>query len=327
MTDTLSNWGILYPPHQMDIRHGLDSLPVDRGAAAATIGFFDGVHRGHQTVFRRTLRAARTRGLLPVAVTFDRHPREVFAPGTEPPLLTTLERKASLLADLGIEALVVLEFTEDFSRWSAGDFVDRVLVDGLRTRHVVVGSNFTFGHQGLGTLATLNELGAPRGFSAEGVGLLEVDGRPVSSSSIREELLAGRLEWPARALGRRFVVDGRVVPGAGRGAGLGWPTANLEVGRRMLIPGRGVYAGTATVEGATHPAAINVGTNPTFGSEPLHVEAFLLDFDGDVLGKAMAVEFWERLRDEERFGSAQQLSKQIQEDVERTRSIVGTAVG
>jgi riboflavin kinase/FMN adenylyltransferase len=256
-------------------------------------------------------------------VTFDRHPREVYAPGTEPPLLTTLERKAALIEALGVDTLVVLPFTHAFSEWSPAEFVDRALVDALAARHVVVGSNFTFGHKAAGTLATLGELGAAAGFSCEGAPLLTVEGRPVSSSSIRESLQAGELDWPTLALGRRFAVDGTVVRGAGRGAGLGWPTANLAVDRRMLIPGRGIYAGTATVGGATYTAAISVGTNPTFGSEPLHVEAFLLDFDRDVVGEPMSVAFWERLRDEVRFDSPEDLSGKIRDDVERARAIVG----
>jgi riboflavin kinase/FMN adenylyltransferase len=309
----------------MDIRMGLAALSGE--PSAVTIGFFDGVHRGHQEVFRRTVEVARASGLSAVAVTFDRHPREIYAPGTEPLLLTTLDRKASLIGQLGLDTLVVLEFTEEFSRWSPEEFVDRVLVDDLGAGHVVVGSNFTFGHKAAGTLRTLVDLGAARGFSPEGMPLLAVDGRPVSSSSIREALLSGDLAWPIEALGRRFVVDGRVVRGAGRGVGLGWPTANLQVPGRMLIPGQGIYAGTATVDGAMFPAAISVGTNPTFGVEPLHVEAFLLDFDDDVLGTEMAVEFWERLRDEERFDSPEQLSRQIEDDVERTRSIVRVPAG
>jgi riboflavin kinase/FMN adenylyltransferase len=301
---------------------GARELPLAVPATAVTIGFFDGVHRGHQVVFRRTVEAARERAVVPVAVTFDRHPREVFAPGTEPKLLTTLERKAELIGALGIETLVVLEFTEEFSTWSPEEFVARVLVEGLRARYAAVGSNFTFGHKATGNLVTLSDLGAGEGFAVEGVALLKIDGRPVSSSSIREPLMAGDLEWPRLALGRRYAVDGRVVTGAGRGSGLGFPTANLEVPHRMLLPGEGVYAGTAFVGGRRHIAAINIGTNPTFGSEPLHLEAYFLDFDGEVRGEPMSVEFWERLRDEVRFESPDDLARQIKEDVERTRAVV-----
>lgn len=262
-------------------------------------------------------------GVSPVAVTFDRHPREILIPGREPRLLTTLDRKASLIAGLGIETLVVLAFTESFSRWPPEDFVRRVLVEGLHAEHAVVGSNFTFGFEARGNLAVLTELGRANGFSVEGVSVVEIDGRPVSSSSIREALSKGDLEWPRVALGRRYVLDGVVTTGAGRGKGLGFPTANLEVPPRMLLPAEGVYAGRAEVSGESFVAAINVGTNPTFGGEPLHAEAFLIDFEDDLIGKSIAVEFWERLRDEVRFDSPDDLARQIKEDVERTRSLVG----
>jgi riboflavin kinase / FMN adenylyltransferase len=304
----------------MDILRGLESR-LER-PAAVTIGFFDGVHRGHQTVIRRTVDVAGARGLTPVAVTFDRHPREVLTPGREPQLLSTLERKAGLIADLGVECLVVLEFTEEFSSWPAEDFVRRVLAEGLSARHTVVGSNFTFGHRAMGTLSTLTDLGAAYGFTAEGVALLKLDGRAVSSSSIREELAKGDLDWPEVALGRRFVLDGRVVPGAGRGRALGVPTANLEVGHRMLLPAEGVYAGKAELAQGTFVAAVNVGRNPTFGGEPLHAEAYLIDFDGDLLGESIAVEFWARLRAEIRFESSDDLIRQIWDDVERTKELV-----
>jgi riboflavin kinase/FMN adenylyltransferase len=197
-----------------------------------------------------------------------------------------------------------------------------VLVQGLGTRHVVVGANFTFGHRAEGNLATLQEMGGDVGFDAEGVALQNVGGRRFSSTSIREALEAGDLEWPEYALGRRFALEGRVVAGAGRGAKLGYPTANLEVGPKMLLPAEGVYAGRAVTPEGNHVAAINVGTNPTFGQEPLHVEAFLLDFEGDLRGRDVSIEFWSRLRGEVRFDSPEALSSQIGEDVERTRELV-----
>jgi riboflavin kinase/FMN adenylyltransferase len=306
----------------MDLVRGMGSFPLRSGPAAVTIGFFDGVHRGHQAVLRRTVNVAAARGLRPVAVTFDRHPREVLDPGAEPPLLTTLERKASLIGELGIETLIVLDFTDDFSRWPPQDFVERVLVAGVRAEHAVVGSNFTFGFKATGNLAVLTKLGVAHGFSVEAVSLLKLDGRPVSSSSIREAVAAGDIEWPTLALGRRYVLDGVVTTGAGRGKGLGFPTANLAVPSRMLLPGEGVYAGRAYIGAGSFPAAINIGTNPTFGGEPLHAEAFLLDFDGDLNGQPLALEFWERLRDETRFDSSEDLTRQIKEDVERTRALV-----
>ncbi|HEX9823236.1 MAG TPA: bifunctional riboflavin kinase/FAD synthetase [Actinomycetota bacterium] len=306
----------------MEVVQGLAAL-TNEADSAVTIGFFDGVHLGHRAVIGRSVAQARDRGLRPVAVTFDRHPREILTPDDVPPLLTTLRRKAGLIEDLRIETLLVLTFDEEVSRWSPEAFVDRVLVDGLHARHVAVGDNFTFGHKATGTVEALAELGSERGFSLESVPLVEKDGRTVSSTSIREALASGDLAWPEAALGRRYLVEGTVVPGAGRGVGLGFPTANLVTPPRILLPGRGVYAGRArTADGTSWPAAINVGINPTFGGEPLHVEAYLLDFEGDLGGTVLGVEFWARLRDEVRFDSPEALAAQIGEDVERTRALV-----
>jgi riboflavin kinase/FMN adenylyltransferase len=305
----------------MDIVRGLDALPVFDRPSVVTVGFFDGVHLGHQQVIRRTVEAAVERDARSVAVTFDRHPREILTPGEEPRLLTTVERKAELIAACEIDALVVLEFTQWFSEVSAEDFVRNVLVGGLHAVHARVGANFTFGHRAAGTVATLREVGEPLGMTADEVGLFAIDGRVVSSSSIREALAAGDLVWPRTALGRRFAVDGEVVAGAGRGKDLGYPTANLRSWPRLLLPGQGIYAGVAQLEdGGRYVAAIDVGTNPTFGTEPLHVEAFLLDFSDDELrGDTLTVEFWERLRDEVKFESVDDLVAAIAQDVERTR--------
>ena len=300
---------------------GSSALPIE-GDAAVTIGFFDGVHRGHQAVIRRAVEAARGRGLRSVVVTFDRHPLQTLSPGKVPPLLTTLRRKATLIEQLEVDTLFVLEFTEEVAVWSPEEFVDRVLVKGLRSRHAVIGANFTFGHQATGNMEVLADLGAARDLSVEAMGLFTIDGRRVSSTSIREALAEGDLEWPERALGRRYAVEGQVVPGAGRGRDLGYPTANLRTPPALLLPARGVYAATATVDGRTHVAAVNVGINPTFGEEPLHLEAYLLDLDEDLRGKLLTVEFRRRLRDELRFDSAEDLSRQMAEDVRMTREIV-----
>ena len=198
---------------------------------------------------------------------------------------------------------------------------------GLHAVHARVGANFRFGHRAAGTVATLREVGEPFGMTADEVGLFAIDGRVVSSSSIRASLGAGDLAWPRTALGRPFAVDGEVVAGAGRGKGLGYPTANLRTWPRLLLPGQGIYAGVAELEdGGRYVAAVDVGTNPTFGTEPLHVEAFLLDFPDDELrGDTLTVEFWERLRDEVKFDSVDDLVAAIAEDVERTRAAVPSA--
>lgn len=306
----------------MRLLRGLDALPAGLDGSAVTIGFFDGVHLGHQALLHRTVEIARAQGLTPVAVTFDRHPKEILTPGKEPRLLTTTDRKARLIEATGIEATVVIEFDRDFSLWKPEEFADRILVEGLAAQHTVVGANFTFGFKAMGTPEVLAELGVGRGFSAESLDLVELDGKRVSSSSIREAVADGDLGWPERALGRRFAIDGEVISGHGRGRGLGFPTANLETWPRLLLPGQGIYAGRGIVGDAAHIAAIDVGTNPTFGVDPLHVESFLLDFEGNLVGQHMEVEFWARLRDEVQYASAEELIDQIALDVEQTRAIV-----
>lgn len=309
----------------MDVVTGLGALPLDHERAVVTVGFFDGVHVGHRAVLEATASAARDRAIPAVAVTFDRHPREILTPGREPRLLTTVERKGRLIAEAGIDVLVVLEFTEELSRWPPERFMSEVLRDGLHAEHCVMGANFTFGHKARGNVELLIAEGEPFGFTAERVELRDLDDRTVSSSSIRESLSEGDLAWPLRALGRRFVLDGTVVSGAGRGQGLGYPTANLRTWPRLLLPGQGIYAGRVEVDGRAHVAAIDVGTNPTFGSEPLHVESYLLDYDGDLIDREMAVEFWAYLRPEVRFESPEQLVAAMDDDVRRTRELVRPA--
>jgi riboflavin kinase/FMN adenylyltransferase len=313
----------------MQVMHGIEALPLTNEPSVVTVGFFDGVHLGHRSVFETTVDRARDRSMRSVGVTFDRHPREILTPGSEPRLLTTVERKAALIETTGLDVLVVLPFTEAFSRVPAEGFVQEVLVEGLHARHAAMGENFTFGHKAAGTIETLPSMGAPFGLTAEGVPLIELDGRRISSSSVRDALSAGDLGWPALALGRRFVLDGEVTSGHGRGKGLGYPTANLRTWPRLLLPGQGIYAGVAETRGRRYRAAIDVGTNPTFGTEPLHVEAFLLEYEGGELrGEAIAIEFWQRLRDEVRYDSIDLLVAAIADDVERTQAIVpASAVG
>jgi riboflavin kinase / FMN adenylyltransferase len=307
----------------MEIVSGIAELPLPDHPCVVTVGFFDGVHRGHKAVFARTVEEARRRGVPSVAVTFDRHPREILTPGSEPRLLTTVERRARLIERTGIDTLVVLAFDRDFSLVPAEAFVADVLVGGLHAVHAVVGANFTFGFKALGNVENLPAMGSPYGLTAEGVPLLELDGRTVSSTSVREALSAGDLEWPKIALGARFVLDGEVVTGHGRGRGLGYPTANLRTWPRLLLPGQGIYAGVAEHGARRYRTAIDVGTNPTFGSEPLHVESFLLDYEGsDLPGEPLSIEFWARLRDEVRYDSVDALVAAIAADVERTVELV-----
>ena len=303
----------------------LEALPRPEGGSAVTVGFFDGVHLGHRAVLDRTVTRARELGLPSVAVTFDRHPREILTPGREPRLLTTVETKASLIADRGIDRLLVLPFTAEFAAWEPERFVREVLLEALGAQRVTVGANFTYGNRAAGTVETLVAAAPAAGFEAERIDLVDLDGRRVSSSSIRTALAEGDLDWPTRALGRRYAVEGTVVSGAGRGHGMGYPTANLETSPRLLLPANGIYAGRASCDGVRAVAAVSVGTNPTFGSEPLHVEAYLLDYEGDLRDRAIRIEFWERLRDEMRFDRVEDLVAAMDADVARTRGIVGAA--
>jgi riboflavin kinase / FMN adenylyltransferase len=308
--------------------YGLGDVPADWGASVATIGVFDGVHRGHRRVVERAVEAARERNLPVVVITFDPHPDEVVRPGPHPPSLTSGRRLAQLLAGLGADALLVLPFTVEFSRLSPEEFVRTVLSDRLHAAAVVVGEDFRFGHKAVGDVPLLAQLGEKYDFTAEGVPLLVTGGITMSSTSIRERLAAGDVAGAAAILGRPHRVEGVVVRGHMRGRALGFPTANLEVPERMAIPADGVYAGWLVgldldgTETERWPAAISVGTNPTFGGTDRSVEAYALDRDDlDLYGTHAAIEFTARLRGTEKFDSVEALVAQMRQDVEAARAL------
>jgi riboflavin kinase/FMN adenylyltransferase len=296
--------------------------------SAVTIGVFDGVHLGHRRVVERTVEAARARGPRSVAVTFEPHPAEVVLPGSHPARLTTSRRRAELLTGLGMDEVRVLDFSLELSRMSPGDFAQAVLADRLRASVVVVGEDFTFGHRAAGDVETLRALGDKYDFAVEAVPLL--DG--VSSSQIRERLVAGDVEGAAAGLGRPHRVEGVVVRGYQRGRQLGFPTANVETPPHTAIPADGVYAGwlecvpvanlPVVYAGERWPAAISVGTNPTFEGVPRTVEAYALDRDDlELYGVHVAVDFAARLRGNTRFDSIEALIDQIHADVADTRRL------
>ena len=312
---------------------GLDDVPASWGSSVVTIGVFDGVHRGHQRIVSGAVRSGAELGLPVVVITFDPHPAEVIRPGSHPPLLGTTRRRGQLLAEMGVDAVCVLPFTQEFSKLGPDEFVRAVLVDKLHTRRVVVGENFRFGHRAAGDVALLAELGEKYDFSAEGVPLLADNGVIISSSGIRTRLAAGDTAGARRDLGRPHRVEGVVVRGQQRGRALGFPTANLETPPHTVIPADGVYAGWLTSlddeghEEERWPAAISVGTNPTFDGREQTVEAYALDRDDlDLYGVHMAVEFVARLRGMVRFESAAALADQMHRDVDAARAlIVGTS--
>ncbi len=307
---------------------GLDEVPEDWGPSVVTIGVFDGVHRGHQRIVARAREAAGELGLPLVVVTFDPHPSEVVRPGSHPALLCSLRRRTQLLGELGADAVCVLRFTPEFSQLGPDEFVRAVLAERLHARWVVVGENFRFGHRAAGDLALLAELGEKYDFRAEGLPLLAEDGVTTSSSVIRDRVAAGDLAGAARGLGRPHRVEGVVVRGEQRGRELGFPTANLETAEHTAIPADGVYAGwLASLDASGQvterwPAAISVGTNPTFGGQHRVVEAYALDRDDlDLYGVHVAVDFTARLRGMVRFGSVDALVAQMRLDIAEARAL------
>ena len=298
---------------------GIDGTPSGWGRCVVTIGVFDGVHRGHQELIQRALQRARDSGLPLVLITFDPHPSEVVRPGSHPPVLTPVWRKADLVEWLGVDAFFVLPFTTELSRMAPDEFVHVVLVERLHAAAVVVGQNFRFGHKAAGDLDQLRTLGSRFGFSTEGVGMLRDDDVTLSSTFVRSSIDAGEVGQAAEALGRPHRIDGIVVRGEGRGKQLGYPTANVHTDRHIAIPADGVYAGWAVLRSKRLPAAISVGTNPTFEGRQRTVEAFILDFDEDIYGVELGVEFVERLRGMEKFDRIEDLVTQMGVDVDRTR--------
>ncbi|GAA2457804.1 bifunctional riboflavin kinase/FAD synthetase [Actinomadura vinacea] len=309
--------------------HGLDEVPADWGRSVVTIGVFDGVHRGHQRIVRAAAELARERGLRSVAITFDPHPDEVVRPGTHPPLLTTTRRRIELLEGLGTDAVAVVPFTLELSKVPPDEFVQSVLVERLHAAHVIVGEDFRFGHRAKGDVGLLTELGDKYEFTAAGMPLV-ANGDTISSTYIRERLEAGEVEEAAHALGRPHRVEGVVVRGHQRGRALGFPTANLETLPHTAIPADGVYAGRLVggsdrYAGFRWPAAISIGTNPTFEGEERTVEAYALDRDDlDLYGEHMGVDFQARIRDTLKFDSIDALIEEMHRDVERAREITAS---
>lgn len=305
-----------------DVWRSTGEVPADLGRTVVTIGNFDGVHLGHQHVIRRAREVADQLGVARVvAVIFDPHPIAVLRPEHAPPTLTDVDTRVALLERAGVDAVLVVPFSREVAAWSPERFVDEVVTGALHAAAVVVGANFRFGYRAAGDVATLHELGAARGFTAEGIAL---DGGPQvwSSTYVRNCLATGDVAGAAEALGRTFGVRGEVVEGDRRGRELGYPTANLASGGGAA-PADGVYAGWLRREdtGEVFPAAISVGTNPTFaGERERRVEAYVLDRDDlQLYGVVVEVLFVDRIRGMRRFESVEQLVETMADDVQRTR--------
>lgn len=291
---------------------------------AVSIGVFDGVHRGHLAVIGQLRGLARAAGVPAVVVTFDPHPASVVRPDSAPRLLTGIDQRLELLEAAGIDVTVVVTFDHERSQEEPEEFVSEILVDGLGASAVVVGDDFHFGRNRRGDAALLRSLGAESGFE---VVLLDpvTDGGAVSSTRIRSQLAAGDVAGAARLLGRPYELRGPVVKGDQRGSELGFPTANVEPSPHIVVPATGIYAGWyERPDGAVHPAAISVGRRPTFHDpgDPVVVEAFVIDFAGDLYGEEAKVRFVALLRPEERFESVDALIVQMEADVAKARSVL-----
>ncbi|MEV4741890.1 bifunctional riboflavin kinase/FAD synthetase [Streptomyces sp. NPDC049555] len=306
---------------------GLEDIPQDWGRSVVTIGSYDGVHRGHQLIIGRAVERARELGVPSVVVTFDPHPSEVVRPGSHPPLLAPHARRAELMAELGVDAVLVLPFTTGFSQLSPADFVVKVLVDKLHAQHVVEGPNFRFGHRAAGDVAFLRELGGTYDFGVEVVDLFVSGeaggGLPFSSTLVRRLVADGDVTGAMEILGRPHRVEGVVVRGAQRGRELGFPTANVETLPHTAIPADGVYAGWLTVGGEAMPAAISVGTNVQFDATERTVEAYAIDRVGlELYGLHAAVDFLAYLRGMQKFESIEALLACMADDVKQARDLV-----
>jgi len=301
---------------------GLGSTPSGWGRCVLTVGVFDGVHRGHQEIIGSAVRRGRAAGLPTLVMTFDPHPSEVVRPGSHPAVLTAPRYKADLVAGLGVDVLLALPFTLEFSRLGPDEFVHAVLVEQLHAAAVVVGENFRYGHRAAGDLTTLAESGRRFGFGTEGVPLLREGDTTISSTYVRSCVAAGDVAAAARALGREHRVDGVVVRGDRRGRTIGYPTANLQPTAYAAVPADGVYAGRLVRGDDRRPAAISIGTNPTFEGQERRLEAYVLDADLDLYGDAVGLEFVARLRDTLQFDGAKPLVAQMERDVARTRELV-----
>lgn len=306
---------------------GLEDIPQDWGRSVVTIGSYDGVHRGHQLIIGRAVDRARELGVPAVVVTFDPHPSEVVRPGSHPPLLAPHHRRAELISGLGVDAVLVLPFTAEFSQLSAADFVVKVLVDKLHAKLVVEGPNFRFGHRAAGNVDFLKELGGTYDYDVEVIDLYVTGeaggGLPFSSTLTRRLVAEGDVAGAMEILGRPHRVEGEVVRGAQRGRELGYPTANVETVPHTAIPADGVYAGWLNVGGEAMPAAISVGTNVQFDATERTVEAYAIDRVGlDLYGLHVGVDFLAYLRGMEKFDSIEALLECMADDVERARALV-----
>jgi riboflavin kinase/FMN adenylyltransferase len=304
----------------MQLVRGLHNLRPQHRGCVATIGNFDGVHRGHQAILARLRERAVELGLPSCVVIFEPQPREFFAPDTAPARLARLRDKLDLLASEGVDLVLCLAFNQRFSKLSAAEFVDTVLIDGLGVKHLEVGDDFRFGCDRVGDFDFLQKVGAEKGFTVEAAQTVEIDGVRVSSTKVRTALAAADFALAEHLLGRPFEISGRVLHGQKLARQLGTPTANVQLKRRR-VPLTGVYLVSTQIDGKAWPGVANIGVRPSVaGDGRPHLEIHLLDFTGDIYGRRLTVVFHQKLRDEQRFASLEALKTAIDADVAAARA-------
>lgn len=304
----------------MKLLRQLTDLPAELRGGAVTIGNFDGVHHGHARIVERLIESARRVGGPAIVFTFDPHPVRLLRPALAPPPLTWTDRKAELLGELGVDGMIAYPTDEALLALEAEEFFQRIVRDKLAAKAMVEGPNFCFGKARRGTVQLLSNLCDSSGVALDVVEPLKVEGDYVSSSRIRECIARGDVDSARRFLTQPYRIRGMVTHGAGRGAKIGFPTANVAA-IDTLLPGVGVYAGRALVETTPWPAAINIGPNPTFGEQALKIEVHLIGFSGSLYGKPLEVDFLARLRDTRPFASVHDLTDQLAKDVMRAKEI------
>lgn len=308
----------------MEIVRGLESYPPDSPPSVVALGAFDGIHLAHQKILATAHERARALGLRALACTFDPHPLVVLQPDRAPVPITELSENLARIALQGLDAAVVIPFTREFSLIEAETFVKDVLCGSLKAREVVVGFNHTFGRGARGDFRVLERLAPKYGFVAHVIPPLLVDGVVVSSSAIRQALASGDVGRARKFLGHPYTVRGRVLRGKGRGRQLGFPTANLKPERELILAA-GVYAARATWQGSRADAVVNIGIRPTFGEGEYWVEAYLLDFAGDLYETTLILEFVERIRPEQKFPDVEALRAQVMRDVSTAARLLRAA--
>jgi riboflavin kinase/FMN adenylyltransferase len=303
----------------MNIIHAAKELKTKGKKVCLAIGFFDGVHLGHQQILRQTIADAHKHDSIALALTFDKHPNVIVAPTKAPPLIYSLPQKLRAIASMGIAHTLLISFDKAFSQQSGEEFIRCLARDFVKIHSICVGAEFVFGHKRSGNVALLKELGAELNFQVHGLSAVSLDGETVSSTRIREAIRAGNFDDASQMLGRPYAICGKVVTGDKLGRRLGFPTANLDVAG-LLLPPNGVYAALTRCKGKLYRVALNIGMRPTVAAGPqLRVEGHLLDFKGDLYGAELEMEMGEKLRDEKKFGSPEELKEQIGRDVAMVR--------